>query len=655
MQGNLNDQQSDDNSLSGNGIAQSIPAVFSDENPTQDYELFYTALANQAADAFIIHDADGRFIEVNERACNSLGYSREELLTMLVTDVEQDISLDQARIKWKNFNPGDTLTSNGHHKRKDGSIFPVEVSFGCIEWKGQKFFTGFVRDITERKKSEEKVRKSKERLEDAEQFANMGSWEVDFDTGEVWWSPNMYRLFYRDPANVKPSLEEYLYSLHPDDRAIAREEIARMHRNEVSYMNEYRTNPELGKLRYLSPTVNVETDEAGNPVRFFGSMLDITRQRRSEEILRESEAKFRNVFEAANVGKSVTLVTGEMYVNQAFSDMLGYGREELQMKHWTEITPPEDVPENEKLLIPMVSGKQDSIRIIKRYIKKDGSYIWTDVSGVMKRDEKGSPLYYIATIIDISERIKAEQQLDALNRELEDRVKERTAQLESVNRELEAFSYSVSHDLRAPLRAINGYSQMLNERYSELLDEKGRMYLNNISKSAGRMDQLITDLLSLSQISNSEFEPVKVDMREVAETMYVDLTTEEERKQFEFIIGDLPSAYCDAFLIKHVWQNLISNALKYSSKSPVKRIEISGTQEKRQLVYAVKDCGAGFDSKYKDKLFSLFQRLHSHDFEGTGVGLAIVYRIITRHGGKVWAEGEIDKGATFYFSLSNKK
>lgn len=624
-------------------------------SPPREYELFYTALASQATDAFIIHDAKGRFIEVNERTCESLGYTKAELLTMLVTDVEQDLVLSEALAQWRDFVPGQTITTNGHHKRRDGSIFPVEVSFGCTHWNGQKYFIGFVKDITQREQSEDKIRNAKERLEIAEQFANMGSWEIDVSTGEVWWSPNMFRLFYRDPDIVKPSLDEYLFSLHPDDRSIAQERVTRLFQSETSEPIEYRTNPELGKMRYLWPTVNIESDSDGKPMRYFGSLIDITRQKRSEEILRESESKFRNVFEAANVGKSITLVTGEMYVNQAFSDMLGYDRKELQLKHWTEITPPEDVPENERLLIPMVQGKQDSIRIIKRYIKKDGSFIWTDVSGVMKRNDNGKPMYYIATIIDISERIRAEEQLDSLNKELENRVKERTAQLEAANRELESFSYSVSHDLRAPLRAINGYSQMLSEGYAKILDERAMLYLNNISRSAGRMDQLITDLLNLSQLTKSDFLPVKVNMKDLAESIYYELTTEVERKQFEFVIDEIPSAFCDPSLINHVWQNLISNAIKYSSKSPVKRIEISGRQEKKQVLYSVKDSGAGFDAKYKDKLFGLFQRLHSHDFEGTGVGLAIVHRIITRHGGRVWAESEINNGATFSFSLPNKK
>jgi len=231
-------------------------------------------------------------------------------------------------------------------------------------------------------------------------------------------------------------------------------------------------------------------------------------------------------------------------------------------------------------------------------------------------------------------------------------LKTERKKLEESNQELEAFTYSVSHDLRAPLRAINGFSNFLLEDYSTQLDEEGKRYLDTIRTNAAKMDQLITDLLNLSRISRTEIKLQEVKMTEFVQSIYHEVATETEKKEFNVIINDMPMVKCDTFLIKHVWQNLLENALKYSSKSEKKKIEIGSKKEKDEISFFVQDFGVGFNPKYINKLFGVFQRLHRQDeFEGTGVGLAIVKRVISRHGGKVWAEGEEGEGATFYFSL----
>jgi len=293
----------------------------------------------------------------------------------------------------------------------------------------------------------------------------------------------------------------------------------------------------------------------------------------------------------------------------------------------------------------------------------------------------------VVTFWDITERKKAQQELLNLQRNLEIQVAQRTAELEEKvqkldksqkamlymvedlnevtskmeeerrklelsNRELDAFTYSVSHDLRAPLRAINGYSDFLLEDYSDKLDEEGKRFLGVIRNNASKMDQLITDMLNLSRISRTEMRMINVDMGRLAETIFREVATAEEQNNFELQVEQLPVVLCDYALMKQVWINLISNALKYSGKSAVKKIQIGSRQEEGERVFFVKDHGVGFDSKYKDKLFGVFQRLHrDEEFKGTGVGLAIVQRIVHRHGGRVWAEAEMNEGAIFFFSL----
>ncbi len=254
----------------------------------------------------------------------------------------------------------------------------------------------------------------------------------------------------------------------------------------------------------------------------------------------------------------------------------------------------------------------------------------------------------VVLVAILAERIEKIRKLNELNQKL----KIQTDKLEDANQELEAFAYSVSHDLRVPLRAIDGFSRILVEDYEDKLDEEGIRLLNIVRDNTAKMGHLIDDILLLSRASRQEMKLNELDMTALANSVYQEFQTDVEGRDIQFTVGDLPHAYGDRAMMGQVFQNLIGNAIKFTRNRNPAIIEVGGEVKDKELVYYVKDNGAGFDMKYINKLFGLFQRLHSpEEFEGTGVGLSIVQRVIRRHGGRVWGEGSVDGGATIFFAL----
>jgi light-regulated signal transduction histidine kinase (bacteriophytochrome) len=317
--------------------------------------------------------------------------------------------------------------------------------------------------------------------------------------------------------------------------------------------------------------------------------------------------------------------------------------------------PPERAQEEEDILTRI--ARDESIEHLETVrVRKDGSRIDVSVTISPIKDSEGKVVGASKIARDITERKAAEEKIRQLNAELEQRVIERTAQLEAANRELEAFSYSVSHDLRAPLRAVNGFAGIVVEEFGEQLPAEARRYLERIRNGSQQMGVLIDDLLAFSRLSRQPLNRRTVDMAKLVKLVQDDLAPQREGRQIQIRTGPFPNGWGDPSLLKQIWVNLISNAIKYTRGRAPAIIEIGSVLTGGEVAYFVRDNGTGFDMKYAHKLFGVFQRLHRADeFEGTGVGLAIVQRVVHRHGGRVWAEAEVGKGALFGFTLGGAK
>jgi len=409
-----------------------------------------------------------------------------------------------------------------------------------------------------------------------------------------------------------------------------------------------------GSMLDVSVWTSPIRDAAGEIVGASRVARDITEARKAEKAQAASELRYRRLFETAKDGILILDAETGMVVdvNPFLISLLGFSREQFLGKTVWDLGFFRDIVANEENFAELRE---------KEYIRYENRPLET-IDGRRIEVEFISNVYLVngakviqCNVRDVSARRRAEEALRLLYAELEQRVIRRTAELEAANKELEAFSYSVSHDLRAPLRAVDGFSQAVLEDFGALLPEEGQRQLRTIRAGAQRMGALIDALLGLARLGRQEVNKREVDTARLVRETLAELGSPWPDRRVEVRIGELPVCAGDPALLKQVWVNLLSNALKYTRKRERAEIEIGCVAGAGTATFFVRDNGTGFDPRYAEKLFGVFQRLHRvEDYEGTGVGLAIVQRIVTRHGGRVWAEAAVDCGATFYFTLGKK-
>jgi PAS domain S-box-containing protein len=535
------------------------------------------------------------------------------------------------------------------YRHKDGSIIWVICAGQGIEWSesGELLrMVGCHVDITQIKAIEAQLQTNEAHLREAQRIGNIGSWEFDVHTETIIWSDQIFRIFRRDSALGTPKdFADLQQLIHPGDRTLHAQTVQALIATYQPFNLEFRICRADGSIGYVQSKGEAVLDATGHLSKLRGVVLDITERKLAEEQLRLLTDRLTLALKAGEIGTWDWDMVCEAIWDQRMYEIYGLqqfwesGRA-ATYQDWRNCVYPDDLAPTEAALQAAVRGESD-YDVEFRIWRTDGELRWIKANAVVQRDAQGNPLRMTGINYDITHRKYAEAEL-----------LQKSAQLEASNRELEAFAYSVSHDLRSPLRAIDGFSKALLEDYGDQFNEEGRDYFSRIRHNVQRMGMLIDDLLSLSRVSRAEMRRVSVNLSAIAQEQLQELQAAESNRQVECIIAPDAIAWADPTLMRVVLSNLLQNAWKFTSHHSTARIEFGIIKQTEQTIYFVRDDGAGFDMAYSSMLFGVFQRLHNmNEFPGTGIGLATVQRIIHRHGGQVWAEAAVEQGATIYFTL----
>lgn len=632
----------------GDGKALSILESNRDITQRKQEEDKFRNLLETAPDAIVIVNQSGKVQLVNAQTEKLFGYSREELVGMPVevlvpqrfhrqhTGYRQTYAHSPKRRAM-----GAGLELYGH--RKDGSEFPVEISLSRLETASGTLISSSIRDITERKRAESMFRNLLESAPDAMVIVNhSGEIQLINAQTETLFGYSREELIGKSVEILVPNRFQ---ASHRDLRQGY--ERSPRHRSIEAGLELYGRRKDGSEFPVEISLSPLETPDG---ILISSAIRDVTLRRELAEKIRQQEIRFRLLIDAVKDYAIISLdpVGTVTTWNSGAQRLKGYAADEIIGQHGSRLYPPDALADgklDEELREAEASGHVEDQGW---RVRKDGSRFWAEVVTTALRDPSGKLVGYVKIDKDITSRREADEQIQKLNTQLNQRVFE----LGAANKELESFSYSVSHDLRAPLRHVDGFARILKEEFSDAIPADGLKYLDRILDAATHMGHLVDDLLNLARIGRQELKREKTDMSKLVKQSIAGIPPETGEREIEWRIEPLPELYCDPGLIQLALTNLLSNAAKFTRNLPVAIIEVgSGSINDLPTIF-VRDNGVGFDPRYADKLFGVFQRLHrQEDFEGTGVGLATVQRIVRRHGGEIWAQSKPGCGAEFSFTL----
>ena len=654
------------------GITRDVTERITAERALRESESRYRAMFEAMHEAVLVRDRDMRIVVCNASAERLFGVPREQFLGRTDTAAAQVWNEDGSPLRtedrpvWKTWTTGKPQIDQViGHARKDGVRMWMLVNAQPVYAEGDPepvMVVASFADITARKEAERALKESEALNRAVVDSLHEGVFVRGPDETFIACNASAERILglRADEILGRKTLEDSLRFLNDDgtpaDASRRRVGIRSLGHGTSESGFVFGVIRRDGRRVWISanaePVVFPGEDQVRGAVISFS---DITEQREAEKRLRASQAANRMLAKSLQQSTDVIyskdtngVVTSwnagcERLYGYSPEEALGRTLHELQMRNMSD----------EQWAAQLEKFRSGTSRQVESTrIAKDGREI--AVSAVLSPlfDEDGKLVGEICNARDVTELRRAQHEIEQLNRELERRVIERTAELEAVNRELEAFAYSVSHDLRAPLRSISGFSDLLSERVESQLDPEAKDHLKRVRASAGRMSALIDDLLKLSRVARGEFRRQPVDLSELAEAILAAAAREAPERRFEARIAPDLKAHADLGLMRIMLENLLGNAWKFTGKRDRAQIEFGATRDESDTVFHVRDNGAGFDMAYVERLFKPFQRLHVEtEFEGTGIGLATVRRIVNRHGGRIWVESQPGAGTTFYFTV----
>mgnify|MGYP001031691765 CR=1 FL=1 len=613
-----------------------------------------TTLEKSLNEIYIFDSESLKFSYVNKGALLNLGYSEQEIIALTPLDIKPEFtstSFKELVTPLMN-NEKKKIIFFTNHQRKDGSHYPVEVHLQLVIEGNNKRFLAIILDITARKKAEENLISTSERLRLATNAANIGVFDWDIKLNKLIWDDKMYEIFNVNPSEFNGAFEAWSATVHPEDIEMANKDVE----DAISGVRDFDSNFRIvwkdKSIHYIKGNAQITRDSKGNAIRMIGTNWDITKEKVAEKTILLANERFEKVTEATNdIIWDWDIVNQNFYCSNAIDRLFGEGtaksaKIEDVWKHFLH--------EEEAMVVrkSLYNALQD-ISCIHwehefRLITYDKKIVYIIDRARIIRDNKGKAVRLVGAKTDITEQKQLELQLKKLNENLQKHALE----LERSNEELEQFAFVASHDLQEPLRMISSFMDQLKRKYSDRLDEKALQYIHFATDGAKRMKQIILDLLLYSRANKPCEQKELINLNEIV-SEYTQLRRKViAEKKATITFQGLPSFETYRAPITQIFHCLLDNALKYVDEKKPPRIEISAQEKEKVWQFAIKDNGIGIDSKFYDKIFIIFQRLQNREeHDGTGIGLAIAKRSIEFLGGKIWLESELDKGSTFYFTI----